>query len=259
MGPDVRRLAAADGRATLEAKGFAVSIEPIESGAADIGRVVRMQPDVGETVAEGDAVKLQVGAHGLVAVPGLADSLEAMEQALSAQGLVPAKRSMWSADVPAGGVIGTDPPAGGKVPVGASVWINYSSGTFEPTNVTFEDGVYLEGVNLPTKGFKVGETVSFTTAWEAVGDVQRDHQARFFLSDRAGDTVLGEATAPLAGDRPSSGWSQGDRVVGSTYSIVVPAGASGMVYVWVEVAPIDAPTVPLGIVGGAAGQGGSRA
>ncbi|MEO8085028.1 MAG: protein kinase [Ardenticatenales bacterium] len=257
--PDVMHLDEADGRATLQAKGFAVSIEPIESGAADIGRVVHMQPDVGETVDEGDAVKLQIGAHGLVTVPGLADSLEAMEQSLSAQGLVPAKRSMWSADTPAGAVIGTDPPAGGKVPVGASVWINYSSGTFESTNVTFEDGVYLEGVNLPTKGFKVGDTVSFTTAWEAVGDVQRDLQARFFLGDRSGDTMSAEATAPLAPDRPSAGWGPGDRVVGSSFAIVVPSGASGMVYLWVELSPVDAPTEPLGIVGGASGQNGVRA
>ena len=257
--PDVMRLEAAAGQATLEAKGLSVSLEPVEAGAADIGRVVRMQPDVGETVVQGDAVKLLIGAHGLVSIPPLAESLEAMEHVLSASGLVPAKRAMWSADVPAGAIIGTDPPGGGSVPVGASVWINYSSGTFESTNVTFGDGVYLDGVNLTTKDFHVGETVSFTVAWEAVGDVQRDYQARFLLSDRSGETVLGEAVAPLAGDRPSAGWSQGDRVVGSTFSLVVPPGASGMVFVWVEIFPTDAPSELVPVVGGADSPNGSRA
>lgn len=257
--PDVLRLDETSGRATLEAKGLTVSLEPVEAGAEDIGRVVAQQPSVGETVAEGDAVKLLVGARGLVGVPMTADSLEAMEQALSASGLVPAKRSIWSADVPAGGVIGTDPPAGGKVPLGASVWINYSSGTFEPVSVTFGDGVYLDGVNIAQKGFRVGDTVTFTTAWEAVGDVQRDHQARFILADRDGTAVLSEAVAPLAPDRPSAGWAQGDRVVGSTFAVAVPEGARGAVYLWVEVFPTDAPAETLPIVGGGAGQNGNRA
>lgn len=257
--PDVLRLDEAAGRATIEAKGLSVSLEPVEAGEADVGRVVAQQPGVGETVAEGDAVKLLIGARGLVVVPPLADSLEAMEQALSAHGLVPAKRSLWSAEIPAGGVIGTDPPLGAKVPLGTSVWINYSSGTFEPLSVTFGDGVYLAGVDIAQKGFRAGDTAAFATAWEAVGDVQRDHQARFFLSDRDGSAVLAETVAPLAPDRPSAGWGQGDRIVGGTFALTVPAGAAGSVYVWVEVFPSDAPSETLPVVDGASSQVGNRA
>lgn len=138
--------------------------------------VLSAQPGVGTKVERGSQVVLQVSL-GRPAVPEVKPGTDAgsAEQAVRAVSLVPTStQGGYDDTVPAGAVLGTDPPAGTTARVGATVTLRLSQGAApvavpDVTSRAIDDA----GPLLRAAGLVVGSTTSEFSASVPGGDVVR--------------------------------------------------------------------------------------
>jgi eukaryotic-like serine/threonine-protein kinase len=118
----------------LEAAGFEVSAERVNSDSAEPGTVIRSQPGGGKTATKGSTVTLTVSqGPKLIKVPVLVGSQrEEAVQRIRSRGLEPSVSEEESSE-PKGRVIRQAPDAGSEVEAGAAVAIVVSSGEEEET------------------------------------------------------------------------------------------------------------------------------
>jgi serine/threonine-protein kinase len=116
----------------LEAAGFAVSVERLNSQSVEPGLVIQSEPGGGSTATKGSGVVLFVSrGPKLIKVPVLVGAQrEVAVQRLRARGLEPAVSEEESSS-PQGQVIRQEPDAGEQVEPGAAVGIVVSSGEEE--------------------------------------------------------------------------------------------------------------------------------
>jgi beta-lactam-binding protein with PASTA domain/predicted Ser/Thr protein kinase len=113
----------------LEAAGFDVSTQTVNSSGVEEGLVIHSEPSAGETATHGSAVTLVVSAGPKLAkVPVLVGSQRRLAvQQIRGRGLVPSV-SEEESDSPAGEVISQSPSAGAEVEPGSTVSIAASTG-----------------------------------------------------------------------------------------------------------------------------------
>ena len=118
----------------LEAAGFEVAVERVNSDKVESGLVVRTEPGGGETATKGSTVSLFVSrGPKLIAVPAVVGSQrEAAVQRIRGRGLE-ATVSEEESSEPKGRVIRQSPDAGGKVEPGSTVAIVVSKGEEKET------------------------------------------------------------------------------------------------------------------------------
>jgi len=112
----------------LEAQGLKVSSRPVESEAAQKGKVIEQNPAANSTVKEGDTVEITVGGGpALVEVPDLTKTnQEGAEQQLEQLKLQVKVETDDSSDLPEGDVTRQEPKAGTKVAENSIVTIYVS-------------------------------------------------------------------------------------------------------------------------------------
>jgi eukaryotic-like serine/threonine-protein kinase len=129
--PDVSGKSVADATAALQQAGFEVG-DPVHQFDEDVpaGTAIGTDPASGASVPRDSAVKVVVSdGPAPVSVDDVSkQSFDQASQALSAKGFAVTRRDDFSATVPAGQVIGTDPPAGQAIAKGSSVTIIVSKG-----------------------------------------------------------------------------------------------------------------------------------
>jgi serine/threonine-protein kinase len=118
----------------LEAAGFEVGVERVNSDAVEAGLVVRSEPGGGKTATKGSTVNLFVSrGPKLIAVPVVVGSQrETAVQRIRSRGLQPSVSEEESSE-PKGRVIRQSPDAGSKVDPGSTVAIVVSKGEEEET------------------------------------------------------------------------------------------------------------------------------
>lgn len=131
--PVVVGLDLADASRALRAAGLAVGDVRERDVVAPAGRVLESDPPAGRWVRAGAAVTLEV-ATGLVPVPDVTGlTADDAVAALAATGLTGALAARTDPVVPVGALVGTDPPAGTRLPLGATVVVVRSDGPPAPT------------------------------------------------------------------------------------------------------------------------------
>lgn len=176
--PNVTGMAQAEAERTLSAAGFSVTVETLEDESSEPGTVLGQDPAPDTEVAEQSNVKIFVSiGPGEEIVPDVAGkSLSSAQAELQAMGFrIGGPEEQASSDVPAGQVVGTDPPAGTPVEKGSKVTVIVSSGVEQATvpdvtnqtessattsleNRGFEAKVLTESV--PTGDPSVGRVIS---------------------------------------------------------------------------------------------------
>jgi serine/threonine-protein kinase len=118
----------------LEAAGFEVDTEPVNSDSVEEGLVVKSSPSGGTTATNGTTVTLAVSrGPKLTKVPVLVGSQRRLAvQQIRGRGLTPSV-SEEEDSAPAGEVIGQSPSAGSEVEPGSTVGIVVSSGEEQAT------------------------------------------------------------------------------------------------------------------------------
>jgi serine/threonine-protein kinase len=167
--PDVAGRSLADATTALQQAGFAVTTANPYDETVPKGNVVGTDPAAGAGVAPGSTVKILVSAGPApVAVPNVAGkSYDDAVQALAAARFSAVRRDDFSATVPSGQAIGTDPAAGQLAPRDSQVTVIMSKG---PEMVTVPNlrGATLEaatqqlqglGLQVDTSGYLIGRTV----------------------------------------------------------------------------------------------------
>jgi beta-lactam-binding protein with PASTA domain/predicted Ser/Thr protein kinase len=117
----------------LEAAGFGVGVESVNSDSVEAGLVIHSEPSAGKTATHGTDVTLFVSSGPKLAkVPVLVGTQRGVAvQQIRGRGLEPSISEEESSTVPAGEVISQSPDAGSKVEPGATVAIVVSSGKQE--------------------------------------------------------------------------------------------------------------------------------
>ena len=130
--PSVAGESEAEATQKLEAAGFEVAVERVNSDAVEPGLVIRSEPGGGKTATKGSTVTLTVSrGPKLVKVPVLVGAKrEVAVQRIRSQGLEPSVSEEESSE-PQGEVIRQAPDAGSKVEPGSTVTIVVSSGEEE--------------------------------------------------------------------------------------------------------------------------------
>ena len=132
--PSTAGLPEEDASEKLEAAGFEVDIEAVNSKSVDEGLVVKSTPSGGSTATNGSTVTLAVSSGPKLAkVPVLVGSQRRLAvQQIRGRGLTPSVSEEEDA-APAGEVISQSPSAGTEVEPGSTVSIVVSSGEQQPT------------------------------------------------------------------------------------------------------------------------------
>jgi beta-lactam-binding protein with PASTA domain/predicted Ser/Thr protein kinase len=114
-----------------------IVIQQQKSDTVDAGKVISVSPNEGGTPDPGTNVTLVVSTGSATPVPDVSGlDITSASQALQAQGfLVAGYQQQYSATVPSGQVIGTNPPKGSTQKKGTAITIIVSKGT-EPTTTT---------------------------------------------------------------------------------------------------------------------------
>jgi serine/threonine-protein kinase len=137
--PAVTNLSADAALAALRQAGFLVG-DPVRQydETVPVDGVIGTSPQIGAKVPPGSAVKLLVSnGPAPVAIPDVPkQSFDAASAALASLGFAVTRRDDFSATVPVGQVIGTEPPAGQSVSKGSSITVVVSKG---PEMVTIPD------------------------------------------------------------------------------------------------------------------------
>jgi beta-lactam-binding protein with PASTA domain len=133
--PKVKGKEKDDAKRLLQGAGFIVKEVPVTDAPEKDGIAIETDPPAGTHLAEGATVKLKISTSGKP-LPDLAgQTVAAAEQALRALGLRPIVQERWSARVLTGRVIETSPPAGQRVPKGATVQVLASKGPAPTTTI----------------------------------------------------------------------------------------------------------------------------
>ncbi len=127
--PGVAGLSEEEARERLEAAGFEVEVERVNSAAVDEGLVVNSEPSGGGTATNGSTVTINVSrGPQLVKVPVLVGSQRGVAvERIRGRGLEPSVSEEESSE-PVGRVISQSPDAGSEVSAGSAVSIVVSAG-----------------------------------------------------------------------------------------------------------------------------------
>jgi serine/threonine-protein kinase len=157
----------AQGKATDAVSSAGLSLKILTRTADDpAGTVIDQQPAPGAFVADGGSIQLVVsrGPPPVVVANVQARTTTDAQAALEAQGFVVVVKHQFDENVPAGGVIGTDPAAGAKAPRDSSVTLLVSDG---PAPVPVPDVSKLSfdqaSQQLTAAGFSVARADDFSS------------------------------------------------------------------------------------------------
>jgi serine/threonine-protein kinase len=204
--PDVVGRPEAEARFIIKASGLEFRVVSVETPDAEPGTVVGQDPPGGQKVAPGSEVELRVSkGPGQELVPDVSgQSLAAAQAELQALGFrIGGPRQEPSDSVPAGRVIGTDPPAGTSVARGSTVTVIVSTG--------------VEQVTVPSV---VGQTEDNATSTLQSRGLEVEVRTTILS---AGDPSIGRVTSqePVSGTRVDRG-----STVVITVGVAAPATTS---------------------------------
>jgi eukaryotic-like serine/threonine-protein kinase len=196
--PDVLGQSEQAAVAALKGAGLAPVVSLAPSAKVPLGRVISQTPPAWSAVKKGARVSIVISdgppSEGLIDVEGLSASRAAAE--LRAAHFKPTTKTQSSVKVPAGVVIGTEPPAGTDVEVGSTVRMLVSSG---PASVRVPDvtGESLQAAEATLINFELAVgTVTQRVSSQPPGTVLSQSPATG-TSVHAGDKVnLTVARAP---------------------------------------------------------------
>jgi hypothetical protein len=84
--------------------------------------------------------------------------------------------------------------------------------------------IQMIGVCIPQdRRVVAGEPLPVELQWRSVGPIERDYVVTVQLINQQGQVIAQHDGIPAGGSRPTSGWSQGERIV-DRHAIVVPYG-----------------------------------
>ncbi len=128
--PDVEGRTQQEAEQALSAQGLAFSVTREESDTVEEGLVIRQSIAAGQQVNEGAEVEIVIsGGASQAAIPDLKNQpLNTATSQLQALGFSVMVKQEPSADVPAGSVTRTEPPAGSQVPKTTPITVYQSSG-----------------------------------------------------------------------------------------------------------------------------------
>jgi serine/threonine-protein kinase len=155
--PDVKGQTIDQANAAFARVGLTVTRQDTENAFLTPGTVIATNPAAGAVVNKGTAVAVQVAVAPGVAIPDVSGKSQSVAgNTITQAGLTPKFTSASSNTVPSGNVIGTDPPAGTKVPPGSTVTVNVSTGPQQVTvpNVIGQTQLAAQGI-LTGAGFNV--------------------------------------------------------------------------------------------------------
>ncbi len=128
--PQVAQRSAGDAQYILALAGFVPSLDHRYDNNVPAGQVIGTTPPSGARAAPESTVKVLVSdGPAPIAIPDVSnESPASAQQTLSAKGFSPSAQNAYSDTVPAGTVIGTNPPAGTSVLPGSQVTVLVSQG-----------------------------------------------------------------------------------------------------------------------------------
>ena len=152
--PTVNGQSPSDAQATLEHAGFAVNVKHQYDDSVPAGGVIGTDPAAGAKAPRDSTLQLLVSdGPAPVAVPDVskAASFDAAAATLTGLGFTVTRADDFNATIAAGGIIGTDPPAGTAAPRGSAVTVHVSKG---PEMVTVPNlvGQTLESATATLQG-----------------------------------------------------------------------------------------------------------
>lgn len=89
-------------------------------------------------------------------------------------------------------------------------------------DVTYGEGMRLQGYELEGDEFRPGEFVYVTLYWQDLAQMERDYSVSLFLLTPSGDLLGQEDSYPGLGSYPTSDWKPGDTVSDRTWVRVRP-------------------------------------
>jgi len=99
-----------------------------------------------------------------------------------------------------------------------------------PMQVNLGDQATFLGYDLDTTEVKPGGALHLTLYWQARGEIKRWYKVFTHLLDDQGRIWAQKDSVPVAGERPTTGWMEGEVIV-DQYELVVDPEASGGDYV----------------------------
>jgi len=213
--PRVTGLQLAEARERLDKAGFDTVEVERERSFAEVDRVLRQDPDAGDSAAQEDPVTLFVSdGPGKVRVPSVRNTpQERAIKDLDKAGLKVTADPMPSDTVKKGFAIGTSPRAGAEVDRGARIRLFVSSG---PERITVPDvvGVTRETAESRITGLGLEVTVETEETDEAQdGEVLRQTPEGGTQADRGDEVTIVVAQEPEQVSVPNvEGLSQADAV-----------------------------------------------
>jgi eukaryotic-like serine/threonine-protein kinase len=193
--PDVRGATQADAVAALTEAGFTPLVVTASSETVPKGHVIDQNPEGGHQVVKGLGVTVTVSTGPPpVQIPDLASQPQASAQtALENLGFTVKIKQEFSDTIPAGDVIGTDPPAGSSAPKGSRITLIVSKG---PKSFAMPDvrGMTMEAAKAELQG--LGLVVDVIVLPGTTGDQVVLQSPDPGTTVHAGDTVKIYVTGP---------------------------------------------------------------
>jgi hypothetical protein len=78
---------------------------------------------------------------------------------------------------------------------------------------SFADSIGLIGYDLPAGTWQPGNILPLTLFWQRLGTISEDYSVFVHLIDGSGALVSQTDSAPVGGQRPTSGWQEGELIV----------------------------------------------
>ena len=262
--PDVEGIHMDDAKATMEAVGLGVSLDFENDASGRLDHILRQLTDPGSFEERGSVIKLVASGHKQLTVPNVSGTFEEVQIYLEDQGFTTRPRYFWkgAGSSTEGGVIGIEPQPGAKVPFGSPIYIEVDAGPYKNLGIDYQDFITLRGISIDRSLYYAGDSINITPNIEISNDVVAgNYRVRAELWDAAGNEVARAEGAISADGRPSNSLSPGEKVVGETLIIPIPAEATVGAYgVWMDLFPVDTPEKSLTILqnSGLFSQSGQR-
>ena len=229
--PDLTGLDEATGRSMLEQTGLNLEVVGQEfSSVIPLGKVMTQEPQGGQRAQAGDTIYavLSKGAANTI-VPDVAGQSYSAAAALLAQSNLNASRQdIWSESAD-DAVVAQDPAAGSEVTPGTSVSLKVASGPTMTMNATLGDVTRLLTAQADKGSLRPGETLRITLRWQSLRPVESRFVVFVHLVGPSGEIVAQDDAEPAHGNRPTSGWKEGE-VITDPHSLTLPSNADAGEY-----------------------------
>lgn len=224
--PDLTGLDEATGRSMLEQAGLNLEVIGQEfSDVIPLGKVMTQEPRGGQRTRAGDTIYavLSKGAANLTVPDVVGQSYSAAAALLAQSSLNASRQDIWSESAD-DTVVAQDPPGGSEATPGTSVALKVSSGQIMTLNATLGDVTRLLTAQADKGSLRPGETLRLTLRWQSLRPVESRFSVFVHLVSPSGEIVAQDDAEPSRGNRPTSGWKEGE-VITDPHTLTLPSNA----------------------------------